>query len=125
MELDKDWINPGNKLYCPECCEIVPSIINSCIVSHPKIKNTGLPTGILRTASNKYKARISINNKRVDLGSYKELSDAITAYKQAKIDYVKLLAKQYKDKIPNIIYQRMINFDEIFERVYPEYATIY
>ena len=125
MEVDKDWINFGNKIYCPEFCEVVPSIINSCIVTHSKIKNKHLPTGISKTPSNKFKARLSIEGKRIDLGSYTNLKDAANAYKTAKIDYIKSLAEQYQDKIPEIIYERMMTFDEIFERVYPEYAEIY
>lgn len=123
MEVDKDWIKCGNKIYCPDFCAIVPSIVNSCILNHFKVK-TGLPTGISKTQSGKYKARISIEGTRKDLGSYVDLVDAISAYKNAKINYVKCIAEKYKDILPNEVYQQMINFEERFEKEYPEYAKV-
>lgn len=124
MEVDKDWTCIGNKLYCPEFCAIVPSIVNSCLLTHGKTKNKDLPTGICVTSSGKYKARISINCKRVDLGSYINLYDAMSAYKLAKIEYIKSLAVKYSGIIPNVICENMMRLEENFERVYPEYAAL-
>lgn len=123
MEVDKDWIKFGNKVYCPEFCEVVPGIINSCMLNHDKIKNHELPTGITYH-NNKYQARLSVEGKRMDLGHYSNLSDAMNAYKNAKIQYVKYLAGKYKQYIPEIVYNNMMNFDERFDKEFPEYAEI-
>lgn len=124
MEVDKDWTKIGNRMYCPEFCAIVPSIVNSCLLAHEKIKNKDLPTGICTTASGKYKSRISIEGKRFDLGTYDDVTDAMSAYKSAKVKYVKTLAEKYGDKIPKVICDNMMQLEKDFERVYPEYAAI-
>lgn len=123
MEVDKDWIKFGNKIYCPEFCEIVPSIINSCLLNHAKIKYRELPTGITYY-NNKYLARISIEGKRKSLGYYNDLKEAMKAYRSAKIDYVKCLAKKYKEFIPKVIYERMMDIENRFDKEFPEYAKI-
>lgn len=123
MEVDKDWIKLGNKIYCPEFCEVVPSIINSCLLNHSKIKYFELPTGITYY-NNKYMVRMSIEGKRRNLGYYTDLKKAMQVYKEAKINYVKDLAEKYKNHIPKIIYNNMINFKNRFNEVFPEYAEI-
>lgn len=124
MEVDKDWLHQGNKIYCPEFCSVVPSIINSCLLTHEKTKGN-LPIGISKTTGNKYKARISIEGKRKDLGVYVDLIDALNAYKKAKIDYVKYLANKYRGVLPKKVYNQMIHFDKRFEVEFPEYAAIH
>ena len=123
MEVDKDWIKFGNKIYCPEFCEIVPSIINSCLLNHKKMKNYELPTGIAYN-SNKFKVRLSIEGKRQTLGNYSELKDAMSIYKKSKINYIKYLAEKYKNYIPKIIYDNMMDIENRFDKEFPEYATI-
>ena len=124
MELDKDWMKFGNKVYCPEFCVISPSIINSCILNHGKIKNYDLPTGIT-CINNMYKVRISIEGKRIIVGSYESLNEAKYSYKTAKIEYVKYLAEKYREYIPNKLYTKMIEFENRFDKEFPEYATVY
>ena len=123
MELDKDWIQFENNIYCPELCVISPSIINVCLSNHDKIKNHELPTGITYH-NNKYQARLSIECERIDLGHYIVLKDAMVAYKKAKIEYVKYLAEKYKQDIPKTLYDSMMCFDERFNKEFPEYAEI-
>lgn len=123
MEVDKDWIRFGNKIYCPEFCEIVPSIINSCLLNHAKIKNYELPTGIT-CYDNKYLVRMSFEGKRKNLGYYNDLKEAMKTYKAAKINYVNYLAEKYRDYIPKVIYESMTNFDKRFDKEFPEYAEI-
>ena len=123
MEVDKDWIKFGNKIYCPEFCEVVPSIINSCLLNHSKVKYLELPTGITYH-NDKYRVRLSIEGKRKNLGYYTNLNKAMQVYKNAKITYIKNLAEKYKNYIPEIIYDNMINFENKFNEVFPEYAEI-
>ena len=123
MEVDKDWIKFGNKIYCPELCEVVPSIINSCLLNHEKIKYFELPTGVTYY-NNKYIVRISIEGKRKNLGYYNDLNQAKQVYKSAKINYIKYLAEKYKDYIPKIIYDNMMDIENRFDKEFPEYAEI-
>ena len=47
-----------------------------------------------------------------------------TVYKNAKINYVKDLAKKYKDYIPKVIYDNMMDIENRFDKEFPEYAEI-
>ena len=124
MQIDKDWKIMGNKTYSPKACEIVPSIINSCLVRHDKKNNNNLPIGIQLTASNKFKARLSKYGKRVDLGTYSDLKEAMQIYKTAKIQYIHELANLYKEKISQELYEAMMDYETRFDKELPEYAEI-
>lgn len=118
MEVDKDWLVIGNKLYCPENCCIAPNMINSCLSTHDKIKNFDLPMGISPTASGKYQARCSAYGKRKDLGTYLNVADAEHAYWTFKINYIEELANEYKYCIPGRLYEVMINFKYTYKQRY-------
>lgn len=114
MQVDKDWLHIGNRLYCPERCCIAPHLINSCLLTHHKTTYSELPTGILRTASNRFKARCSIEGKRKDLGTYDTVSEAFEAYKKCKIQYVESLAQKFKDYIPQDLFDAVRDYHNTF-----------
>lgn len=118
MEVDKDWLVVGNKIYCPENCCIAPNIINTCLLTHDKIINFDLPIGVCPTASGKYKARCSEYGKRKDLGTYSKVQDAEKAYWDFKINYVEKLADKYKYCIPEKLYEAMMNFKNTYKQRY-------
>lgn len=126
IQVDKDWIVFGNKTYNPKYCELVPSIINTCILSHTKThdENKNIPTGIQLTANGNFKPRISKYGKRIDYGTYKCLEDAMVVYMNAKIEYIKELADKFKPYISNRLYYTMYNFKERFLLENPEYEKI-
>jgi hypothetical protein len=68
--------------------------------------------------------RISIEGKRKNLGYYNDLNQAKQVYKSAKINYVKYLAEKYKDYIPKVIYDNMMDIENRFDKEFPEYAEI-
>ena len=50
----------------------------------PPTRRTGLPPGVSKTLSSKYQARIKLNGKRYDLGTFTCKEEAAAAYKAAK-----------------------------------------
>jgi hypothetical protein len=56
-------------------------------------KNNALNIKGVKKSKNKYKARITINNKTIDLGSFQNLKDASKAYDEAAIKYFGKFAK--------------------------------
>ena len=124
IQVDKDWIVCGNKTYSPEYCELVPQIINSCIIGHDKIINNDLPMGITMTSSGKYKPRVSQYGKRIHYGSYVALEDAMKIYMDQKILYIKELADKYKPYISQRLYDTMYNYKNRFLLENPEYEKI-
>ena len=50
----------------------------------PRKRRTGLPKGVSYTLSKKFQARIKLNGKRYDLGTFETKEDAAAAYAAAK-----------------------------------------
>lgn len=116
MQVDKDWLCVGNRLYCPENCCIAPRIINACLLTHNKKTNFDLPTGIEPyNKCGKYKARCSVEGKRVEIGIYDTIDDAYKAYKEFKIKYVESLGEKFKDYIPKKLYDAVKNYRFTFD----------
>ena len=84
MSLDR--INP-NKGYTPNNCRWATASIQSFNQRGNSKSQTGA-IGVYQNASGgSYYARININNRVINLGSFKELSEAIKARKTAEIKY--------------------------------------
>lgn len=112
MYLDKDILFKGNKMYSPITCMFVNNRINYLILDN-KSKNSKYPTGVSKRGS-KYSARLRKGNKdrtRVEIGVYDTVEEAYESYKAAKEEYIKEVAEEYKDKIPNNLYQSLINWE--------------
>ncbi len=100
LHLDKDILVPGNKLYSPNTCLLVPQRINMLFMNMPN-KN-GLPNGI-RECKNGYSAKY--NNK--ELGTYETVEEAFTIYALEKEKTIKRIADEYKDIIPIKVYDAL------------------
>ena len=112
--LDKDILVKGNKVYSPTTCVFVPNFINSLFTKGQKIRGE-LPIGVsYHKASKKYQANLSVfkNGKAVKkhLGLFDTPEEAFEVYKQAKEDYIKEIADEYKDKIPAELYKAMYDY---------------
>lgn len=118
IEVDKDWLYVGNKIYCPEKCCLTPGIINTCLLTHDKIVNFDLPIGVSPTTSGRYKARCSEYGKRRDLGTYDTPQEAENVYWKFKIAYIENLAKEYKNIISNDLYNAMMDFKNTYIKRY-------
>jgi hypothetical protein len=111
MELDKDIIFKSNKIYSPETCVFVPNRINSLFIKNDATRGE-LPIGVCwHKHSKKYVALCnSEKGEQVSLGYYENPDDAFTTYKIYKEVVIKKVAEEYKVKIPNILYEAMINY---------------
>ena len=118
MEVDKDWYLVGNKIYCPENCCIVPNIINTCLSTHDKIKNFEMPIGVSWHKNGLYVTRCSAYGKRKTIGYYHNIEEASQAYWRFKINYVEQLADDYKEYIPDRLYNTMKNFKKTYQQRY-------
>ena len=58
MDLDKDILVEGNKVYSPDTCVIIPQFLNK-IFNHTKNKKSGLPLGVKKNSVNRYTAYCS------------------------------------------------------------------
>lgn len=111
MNLDKDILIKGNKLYSPESCVFVPQRINLLFVKNDSIRGN-LPIGIhFEKQTKKYKAQCKINKGKVkNLGRYNSIEEAFLTYKVFKEKYIKEVAEEYKNKIPEKLYNAMLSY---------------
>lgn len=112
MDLDKDILIKGNKIYSPEACVFVPQRINSLFVNNKSKDESTLPKGVyLNKKLSKYSSYINIGNKkRIFLGLHNTPEEAFYVYKKEKESYIKQVANEYKDKIPTKLYNAMYNY---------------
>lgn len=80
LELDKDILVIGNKVYSPETCCFINSDLNKLIGSLNMVLG-GTPIGVkIDKSRNKYVASININGKSTFLGRYSDPIDAGKIY---------------------------------------------
>jgi hypothetical protein len=111
MELDKDILFKGNKIYSPETCVFAPQVING-LFERCYIPTRELPNGVSWASDReKYQATCSDSKqKTVHLGFYDDIDDCFLAYKTFKEQLIKEVANKYSDKIPSLLYEAMMNY---------------
>ena len=115
MCLDKDILVKDNKVYSPETCVFVPEKINALFVKRQN--NRG--DSVIGTSfkNDKYKVNCSSYdfkiNKQVPkyLGKYDTEEKAFKVYKEYKERNIKEVADYYKSKIPEILYNRLYDYE--------------
>lgn len=108
MDLDKDILCKGNKIYSPDTCVFVPQAINKLFTKNDKCRGD-LPIGVYYS-NKKYNAQCNTNETQKYLGRYDTKEEAFQVYKQYKERYIKEVAKEYKDKIPSKLYEGMMKY---------------
>ena len=114
LNLDKDILHKGNKIYSLENCVLVPDYINSLFIKRDA-KRGEYPIGVCyNKGAKKYQAFCSINGKQISLGLYNTPQEAFNAYKQAKENEVKRIADECVSKgfitKDSRLYKAMINY---------------
>ena len=116
MELDKDILLKGNKIYSPKTCIFVPHRINGLFTKADKSRGD-YPIGVCyHKRDNVLEVKCSVykNNKkkRKHLGRFSpsEPFRAFICYKNFKENYIKQVADEYKDLIPTELYEAMYKY---------------
>lgn len=110
MELDKDILIKGNKIYSPNTCVFVPHNINSMIVKG--YKSTKIIGVSFIKNENRYTTQCHDNEGNSEyLGSYKNPIEAFRTYKNFKEKVIKNVADKYKGKIPNKLYEALLQYE--------------
>lgn len=113
MELDKDIIIKGNKLYSPETCVVVTQDIN-CLFTKRQNHRGDYPIGVsYNSREDKYSASCSnpFGNGRQDfLGNHNTIDKAFKTYKKHKEMIIKQVADYYKGRIPNKLYEALYRY---------------
>jgi len=110
LDLDKDILFKGNRVYSPETVAFVPHAINTLFLSK-KADRGDFPIGVsYEKDKGKYRAEMSFMGRRIKLGTFDTAESAFARYKEYKEDFIKDMAGQYKDKIPYKVYEAMMNW---------------
>lgn len=110
LDLDKDILFKGNKVYSPETCCFVPHAINTLFLNGKKNRGD-LPLGVHFDKDKcKYRAEMSFMGEQIKLGTFDNAEVAFARYKEYKEDFIQDLAEQYKDILPYKVYEAMINW---------------
>ncbi len=110
-QLDKDFINRGNKIYSKENCVFIPSALNSFITQLQRNKGK-LPTGVAYNKRDKmYQAILYIDGKKY-FKYFNNIHDCRMAYVISRNDYARELAEKYKGKVDQRVIHVLENYDE-------------
>lgn len=113
MNIEKDILIKGNKVYSPDTCVFTPHFINKLFLKSDAMRGE-YPIGV---HYNKWKDSIeaSCNNnftgKTIYLGDFSTPELAFQAYKEYKENHIKEVAEYYKDKIPKKLYDAMYRYE--------------
>lgn len=111
LQLDKDILVKGNRLYSETTCTLVPRDVNMLLIKRNKARGK-YPIGVTYCKrSKKYKAQFSKFNVITNLGSHDSVESAFLAYKIAKEEYVKEVANKYKDVIEEKVYEILMKYE--------------
>lgn len=115
MELDKDILCKGNKIYSSETCIFVPQTINSLFIKSDKSRGESVIGASPK--NDKYVVRCHIINpktgksKQEHLGVYETQEKAFEVYKYYKEKNIKEVADYYKEHIPQKLHNAMYEYE--------------
>ena len=112
LALDKDIIEPNNKVYGPDTCCFVSKEFNN-LLTDCAARRGDWPQGVsFDKRRGKFRARICICGKEKHLGSFFTPEAAYQTYLKYKMDYVLLVAHEQND---SRIKQGLMRHAAIFE----------
>ena len=107
-QLDKDILVKGNKLYSQETCVFVPARINSLFINRRKLRGR-YPIGVTYDRYlQKFTSQVSGMNHMRCCDTPEE---AFELYKIDKEQFIKDVADEYKEKIPQKLYDAMYKYE--------------
>jgi hypothetical protein len=97
-EIDKDVIEPGNKIYSPENCAFIKKSLNTLLTFRSSLKGL-LPRGVcINKREHIFRARVNYNGKSINIGSFDSASKASDAYINKKVEIILEAASQQTDE---------------------------
>lgn len=106
-ELDKDILEKGNRIYCPEKCCFVPKRINIMLINNRRARGK-YPIGV----SSKDGLKFDVTIGGVYKGRFDNVTDAFNHYKAIRESEIKQVANEYysNGKITERVYDALMNW---------------
>lgn len=108
IDLDKDILAKGNKIYSPDTCIFAPHSINLLFESLTR-------KPIYKRKSKTYKMDINIDNQNITLGYFDTEEKAKKEYIKHKMSQILTKADYYKNMIPDKLYKAMTTWEIILD----------
>lgn len=99
---------PGNKIYSPYHCMLLPQSINNMLINKPNKR--GLPNGI-SFSNNFYHVKYS----GLDFGKYETLEEAFAVKARVKEKSIQDKAISMRDILPNDVFEIIMNYKVLIE----------
>lgn len=107
MCIDKDILVKGNKIYSPDTCIFVPQRINKLFVKSTSARGE-YPIGVsYNKALERFTASVKNGYGKTLVTYHSTPEEAFYSYKEMKEEMIKKFADEYKDKIPQKLYDAM------------------
>ena len=111
LQLDKDLIVKGNKVYSPDACSFVPRAVNNLLTSSGSVRGEW-PVGVRpHKRSGKFVVQLGVDGKRKHLGSFLTPEEAFAVYKLAKEAQIKAVANQYRGVIKPAVFHLLMGWE--------------
>ncbi|MBE7035837.1 MAG: hypothetical protein E7403_00925 [Ruminococcaceae bacterium] len=107
MDIDKDIIKYGNKLYHPDLCLVVPHSINTFY----ETIEVGKTNITYNSKTKKYRVKVADKNEYHELSNIDTYNEALDIYCDIKQGILFNKAKALKDKVPEKVYNALMNTD--------------
>ena len=107
IDLDKDILIKGNKVYSPKTCVFVPQRINKLILTNKRHRGAYLIGCDEKQDKIRVRCLTTEGSKHLGYFPLNKPFQAFTCYKNFKENYIKQVADEYKDYIPEILYKIM------------------
>ena len=121
LHVDKDLLYFNNKIYGPDTCVLVPERINYLLIRQPGRRGK-YPIGVRKHKTYAtFEARCMTHNGKESIGFFDTPEAAFCAYKKRKEEFIKEVANEYKNKIPDKIYQALLKYKVIDDTKLIEY----
>ena len=111
IQLDKDLLIRGNKIYSPETCCLVPCILNNIVLNNESSKGRYKRGVTFDKRRGVFQASLSLKNKQKTLGVYKDEDSAHEAYLVAKKSIIVELANDWKGRVDDKVYFALLGWD--------------
>lgn len=105
LHLDKDILFPGNKIYSPKHCILIPQRINMLFTNMEN--KSSLPNGVRLTPTGRYSSEYSTKH----LGTFDTLEEAFNMYAKEKEKTIMQTANDYKGIIPSYVYEALMKYE--------------
>lgn len=109
-QIDKDLKYPGNKIYGPETCDLVPAIVNSSIIVPDVCKNSRYVGVHWCNRDKRFIAKIRVGNGKRRCQYFVNEDEAGASYLKMKSTYLEELAEFYKSELHPLSYENLKNW---------------